>query len=548
MKNAAATLRLLLERKALQTNESVSTHLVFEVDPTTHKLDEKRAPLSVVFVLDASSSMAGPPMHHVKDSVTRLISLMGEGDSVGVVAFADNVHTISPLESLNERSRRKIKHQVRGVEAGGWTNLSSGIDRARRIFGKRKPHERQVMVLLTDGQPNRGVSDITGLCEMVRGLRPDISTVPLGFGPHHADDLLLAMARAGGGDYFYVADPLEADEAFAQAVGAQGDVVADQVQLVLKSMPHSPGGKDLELNVEIDHFLGHQNHRFTRDGICIPLPDLFAGRKEFVVASLNLKAPREGGVHGLIDAELSFRPRHSSRREKVREVSWVEVFPDESGDLCPEARMRVLLAEAEVARDSARALADRGQFAGAASVVQRVLDALSISGLDDPLLNDAREQLVDEKMAYERHPAKEEYNQFKRMSMGITMQSGGWHHTERGVVTKAAREFMERSRGDVPRASFVVHSDKDGDEKVRVPVGGEFLVGRVGGNDLVLPRGNISKRHTRVVGRDGKHIVVDLKTTNGTFVNGQRIDAPRVLKPGDHIYVGDFTLVYEVES
>ena len=71
---------------------------------------------------------------------------------------------------------------------------------------------------------------------------------------------------------------------------------------------------------------------------------------------------------------------------------------------------------------------------------------------------------------------------------------------------------------------------------------GEITIGRVQGNDIILPKGNISKRHSRIVLKDGKFIIVDLKSTNGTYVNGKKITAPQVVKASDKIYIGDFTL------
>lgn len=70
----------------------------------------------------------------------------------------------------------------------------------------------------------------------------------------------------------------------------------------------------------------------------------------------------------------------------------------------------------------------------------------------------------------------------------------------------------------------------------------EITIGRVQGNDIVLPKGNISKRHSRIVVKDGKFIIVDLKSTNGTYVNGKKITAPQVVKTTDKIYIGDFTI------
>src|SRR6478735_12841722 len=74
----------------------------------------------------------------------------------------------------------------------------------------------------------------------------------------------------------------------------------------------------------------------------------------------------------------------------------------------------------------------------------------------------------------------------------------------------------------------------------------EITIGRVPGNDVILPKGNVSKRHSRVVRQDGRFFVVDLKSTNGTYLNGRRITTPSVVRPGDKIYVGDFVVVLDM--
>jgi pilus assembly protein CpaF len=70
----------------------------------------------------------------------------------------------------------------------------------------------------------------------------------------------------------------------------------------------------------------------------------------------------------------------------------------------------------------------------------------------------------------------------------------------------------------------------------------EVTIGRLAGNDIVLGKGNVSKYHSRFVLKDGKYIVVDMQSTNGTFVNGKKIAAPQVVKPTDKIYIGDYIL------
>ncbi len=73
----------------------------------------------------------------------------------------------------------------------------------------------------------------------------------------------------------------------------------------------------------------------------------------------------------------------------------------------------------------------------------------------------------------------------------------------------------------------------------------EITIGRVDENDICLPKGNISKKHTKIVVKDGKIIVLDLKSTNGTFVNGRKLAGPQVISPADKVYIGDFILNIE---
>ncbi len=70
----------------------------------------------------------------------------------------------------------------------------------------------------------------------------------------------------------------------------------------------------------------------------------------------------------------------------------------------------------------------------------------------------------------------------------------------------------------------------------------EVNIGRVPGNDIVLAKGNVSKHHSRIVFKDGKYIILDLRSTNGTFVNGKRIAAPQVVRSTDKIHIGDYIL------
>ncbi len=88
--------------------------------------------------------------------------------------------------------------------------------------------------------------------------------------------------------------------------------------------------------------------------------------------------------------------------------------------------------------------------------------------------------------------------------------------------------------------------ERGGEESRRTFDQEEVSVGRGKNNDIVLPRGNVSKRHARIVQRGDKFFVVDLRSTNGTYFNARKINAPVVVTPEDKIYVGDFVLRLEL--
>jgi pilus assembly protein CpaF len=94
----------------------------------------------------------------------------------------------------------------------------------------------------------------------------------------------------------------------------------------------------------------------------------------------------------------------------------------------------------------------------------------------------------------------------------------------------------------------IIISEKGGAERRETFDKNEINVGRVQGNDLMLPKGNVSKHHARLLFRDGRFIVTDLKSTNGTYVNGRKISQATIVREGDKIYIGDFVLRLETAA
>jgi len=64
-------------------------------------------------------------------------------------------------------------------------------------------------------------------------------------------------------------------------------------------------------------------------------------------------------------------------------------------------------------------------------------------------------------------------------------------------------------------------------------------IGTGAGNDLFLDEPTASRRHAALERRAGRWYVVDLGSTNGTYVNGRRVTAPAPLVRGDELRFGN---------
>ena len=72
-----------------------------------------------------------------------------------------------------------------------------------------------------------------------------------------------------------------------------------------------------------------------------------------------------------------------------------------------------------------------------------------------------------------------------------------------------------------------------------------ITIGRTAGNDIIIRNPQLSRQHAEIRQRGQEWELVDLDSTNGTYVNGKRITAPQVLRPRDRIVLGETVLVVQ---
>lgn len=78
---------------------------------------------------------------------------------------------------------------------------------------------------------------------------------------------------------------------------------------------------------------------------------------------------------------------------------------------------------------------------------------------------------------------------------------------------------------------------------VSLPREGEVSLGRSRECEVRLPDADTSRRHAKIVCGGGRFVLHDLGSTNGTFVNGERV-AQRELQPGDRLQIGANTVTF----
>ncbi len=100
----------------------------------------------------------------------------------------------------------------------------------------------------------------------------------------------------------------------------------------------------------------------------------------------------------------------------------------------------------------------------------------------------------------------------------------------------------KRQRGE-PRIFSITQGNQAGQSAELAA--GVIMIGRGADCQLILDDDYVSTRHARVVGGDNGVYVEDLGSTNGTYVNGQRITAPTTITLSDTVRIGKTILKLE---
>jgi len=190
-------------------------------------------PLNVAFVIDKSGSMnATDKMGWVKDAFDIFIEQVRDVDFVALVVFDNSARVIFPSTQMKSRDQRlEFKRAVHSVQAGGGTNLVAGLELGyEQVLANFRSVYTNRVLFLTDGRGESG--GILDMAETYKEMGINVSTI--GVGTDFDLELMVELAKRGGGSSRFISDREEMEETFGSELDRMAVPVARNLSMTLQ--------------------------------------------------------------------------------------------------------------------------------------------------------------------------------------------------------------------------------------------------------------------------------------------------------------------------
>jgi len=206
----------------------------------TEDVDYSRAPASnLVFLLDVSGSMDEPDkLPLLQESFAQLTDHLTTKDRVSIVTYAAADQIV--LQGAHGNEKEKIKKALNGLEAGGGTYGSRGIETAYALAEENyiKGGNNRI-ILATDGDLNIGMTSEEELEELITQKKESgIFLSVLGFGTGNIkDNKMETLADKGNGNYAYIDCLREAKKVLVEEMSATLLTICKDVKFQVEFNP-----------------------------------------------------------------------------------------------------------------------------------------------------------------------------------------------------------------------------------------------------------------------------------------------------------------------
>ena len=445
--------------------------------------------------------MAGDPLKQAIKAAEALVERLGPGDVLSVLAYDDSVWTV--VEPDLVRDKRAICQKIRKIQAAGATNLSAGwLKGCEYVLARRGGATIDRVLLLTDGQANKGVTKADVLIKTAREkAEAGVVTTTLGFGSNFDEDLLIGMARAAGGNFYFIQTPDDAANVFEIEAESLAEVAAQNLTVTLT--PAKGGPK------EVGELLSDYRTEAKAGGaVAVAMGDAFRGEDKTLALEVAVPGQKETrAALPLFSASYTFeevtddgirpsgaQPTLSVTVPVVSMVQAAAATPD------PDVLLRISRIRIARAKDAAIGQSDRGDRAGAAETLRCAIEDLRAKGLD------------------EWFEIAEEIAQLEHFAAGIA--KGRLDAASRKEMRDQSYQARARGRSDLAQRGVAGGSARDLDPVRAVDSGVELACYREGGklrmrvvSDGYNPTFNV--QFPRTIREEGVHYVVERAATIG---------------------------------
>lgn len=507
--------------------------------------DLKRRPLNLSLVIDHSGSMAGDKLDYTRQAAQFLVQNLSMRDVLSIVIYNNRVETLVAPAPVQHKDA--ITQRIDEIKASGTTNLSGGwLEAANHVALNQSDDYLNRVILMTDGLANRGIIEPDRLVSLGKQkFETGISTTTMGLGDDFNEDLLIAIANASGGAFYFIESPEVAPTIFQEELRGLLSVVGQNLVISLEPGEYVSGISQLNAYPSTA----------DKQRVSFRLGDVFGDEIKTLALELSLPAIDQTGEMKIATLRFDYDELTENGAEhRVLEMPVVINIAPEGQQPLPanvEVSQSVLLLKSAQARQEAVEQADRGNYAGASQSLRTAADAIAQSGLSGEALSEEQEAL--RKQAAEMEMGEQSYDAHSRKLMST---QAIYTMTDRHNATQAMRvrelERMLKEYGENqptqqpkggPTPTFVVWNDQ------RFALNGDLIrIGRAPQNEIIIQAKGVSRFHCQIKRQNGQLVLEDLNSTNGTHVGGYPLQNEYVLSGGDEIFLCNEKLVFHAEE